>query len=229
MDLKILIYFTVLSLSNVFAMNKSDGIDYLHYFGYMNEKDESNFDECLKKFQKFASIKTTGLLDDETVKMMDMYRCGCSDKSKMRVKRFSIQGSKWRITDIKYKINYPEDLQHLIHSSVYRAFNEWAKHIDLSFSEVEQSRDALLHISFRPMDKEKIFGMAQYPIFGGNINFNENLDWSNKSIADLYQIALHEIGHTLGLGHSMDKNSIMYPFYNPTESKCLVNDDIEAH
>ena len=52
----------------------------------------------------------------------------------------------------------------------------------------------------------------------------EGLDNWDKS--DLYLVAVHELGHSLGLAHSGDMGAIMYPFYGSTST--LGQDDIKG-
>ena len=37
-----------------------------------------------------------------------------------------------------------------------------------------------------------------------------------RPVNNIYGVMLHEIGHSLGLGHSTDNQSIMYPIDLPT-------------
>ena len=43
---------------------------------------------------------------------------------------------------------------------------------------------------------------------------------------DLFQTAVHEIGHALGLGHSKSHNAVMYPYYQFLFPWKLGKDDI---
>lgn len=67
--------------------------------GQLRTNDELK--EGIKMFQLYASIPMTGIVDDETMKMMEMPRCGMpdfgrSDRTKRRRRRYAVQGSVWK-------------------------------------------------------------------------------------------------------------------------------------
>jgi len=47
----------------------------------------------------------------------------------------------------------------------------------------------------------------------GDMHLNADESWSVGGKVDLFSVALHEAGHALGLGHSDDPASVMYPYY----------------
>lgn len=63
----------------------------------------------------------------------------------------------------------------------------------------------------------------------GDLHFDEDEDWTiGPSGMDLEYVGLHELGHSLGLGHSDVADAVMFPFYDGTQTAVLKQDDIDA-
>lgn len=69
--------------------------------------------------------------------------------------------------------------------------------------------------------------------YGGDIHFDEDENWKENSThlsdgVDFYSVAIHELGHSLGLAHSPVYSSLMFPYYKGITQGTLDYDDILA-
>lgn len=83
-----------------------------------------------------------------------------------------------------------------------------------------------------------VLAHAYYPAnfsgLAGDLIFDSDTDWSTHPASgmDLLEVAVHEIGHTLGLGHENSAQSIMQPvygrYYSGLGTQFLFQDDING-
>lgn len=110
------------------------------------------------------------------------------------------------------------------------ALNVWARHSRLTFSEWDSDRADII-INFHreshgdnfPFDgKGQVLAHAFFPGegIGGDAHFDEDEVWlttepeqENRVGTNLFHVAAHEFGHSLGLQHSHEPQALMYPFY----------------
>ena len=121
---------------------------------------------------------------------------------------------------------------------ISEAFQVWQQYIPVSFQRVLQKEKANFKIGAytgRHGDDNDFDGRfgelahAYYPGkcgrgYAGLLHFNKDAHWSTQENErrfrlDIRTMAVHEIGHLLGLLHSTDTNSTMYPHYLFTENQ----------
>ena len=210
---------------------------YLNYED-SNNFEEDEFDEALevaiKAYQTFFNLKVTGKLDTDTIKKMSMPRCGVADiiNGSLTHPQFSFfrGGPRW-----------PYNKRHLLYAIVSSAipnvnltevkkacslaFGEWARFSDFRFEFTYYDGYADLILGFHRGehgDGHAFDGPGgalahAFAPTNGRLHFDADEIWSDSSYrvrsnqVDLVGIAMHEIGHLLGLDHSRDELAIMFP------------------
>lgn len=187
----------------------------------------------------FFCVPNAGDVDELTMQMMGAARCGMKDKhlNTKRHKRFTPEGSRWRNRNLSYRISrYPRAMsRQQVDVEIFRAFNVWSEYTDLTF---RPKALGPVHIDIRfETDGDRLNGpgnvlaYAYFPIAGGDARFDNTEEWTMGTPrgTNLFQVAAHEFGHSLGLEHSSVKEALMAPFYNNYEPNFRLHpDDIQV-
>jgi hypothetical protein len=163
------------------------------------------------------------------------------DHQPKKYSSYTLSDNKWNKTTISYKFkNTTQDFPNC-EVAIRQAFDIWSTAAGLTFVEISNEQKADITISWErgnhgdsfPFTDRKTLAHASTPDADTEIHFNEDEDWTDSSKnnndqpVDLVTVAAHEIGHALGLDHSNDKNSLMYPTYSKSH-RYLDSDDVSG-
>lgn len=177
-------------------------------------------ESALRAMQRRAGARASGGVDAATFDLLRAPRCavpeGVADYD--RGGAFSLEGSSWSKTSLTWRVlNAPPSLsRELVTAALSAAFAKWRSETNLGLELVTEGAD--LEIRFAPIDGPgRSFADASFPSAGGDIILDEAEVWSiadqTTGGLDLESVALHEIGHALGLAHASVAAAIMYPYY----------------
>ncbi|XP_063286983.1 matrix metalloproteinase-25 isoform X1 [Pelobates fuscus] len=250
-----------ISESTPTAHEISQGVDWLTRYGYLPPPDPysaqqqtlDGYRNALRIMQKFAGLPETGELDDKTYDMMKKPRCSlpdvimASDIPRRRRKRYAFTGTSWQKRELTWRVeSFPDTLtQDTTRTLIDSALYAWSRETQLRFTETGGEAD--LRVAFLggshgdgyPFDGPGgTLGHAFFPGVGpssGDAHMDADEHWTYNAGdkgTDLFAVAVHEFGHSLGLSHSSAQESIMKPYYQGTVGDHrryrLPQDDVEA-
>ncbi|MBL8144008.1 MAG: matrixin family metalloprotease, partial [Acidobacteria bacterium] len=138
---------------------------------------------------------------------------------------------------------------------VQRAMAEWSRHAALKFTQAGSRRQRQsIDIDWLPARHAEatnswtgnndpdfspnVLAHAFYPDapepYAGDVHFNDELfRWhiggpTYEGSGNVFDVALHELGHSLGLAHTSDPNAVMYAYLGGRTFAGLTADDIAA-
>ncbi|GKV48712.1 hypothetical protein SLEP1_g55516 [Rubroshorea leprosula] len=224
----------------------------------LTEEFDDQMETALKKYQEYSHLKVTGTLDSSTVKEMMIPRCGFPDiihnkgtgrkhghKSRFHlVAHYAFTGTKWSASKTHLVYTFNSSVQvvdvQTLRAVCSKAFERWKAVSQFTFEEAQPGRTPNIVIGFHrrdhgdgaPFEGPGNTLAHAFPPEDGRFHYDADERWSTNpgvSEYDLESVAVHEIGHLLGLAHSQDQNATMYrSIARGTIKRDLAKDDIDG-
>ncbi|XP_023544311.1 metalloendoproteinase 1-like [Cucurbita pepo subsp. pepo] len=215
---------------------------------------DDNLEFALKSYQKFFNLNVSGILDAETLELMSQPRCGVPDvfinetggdgngdrdhPIGLHYRFFNDSKPKWSASKYNLKYTFVRSFPEQYKSTVVQAMISWSLNSVFAFSE-GSTDDTDVRISFEvgehgdghPFKKGSGVLAHAFAPEDGRLHFNEWHAWADGAYPDKYDVgsvALHELGHILGLGHSDIRDAVMWPSMRPNTKKELSSDDVSG-
>jgi hypothetical protein len=129
-----------------------------------------------------------------------------------------------------------------VKSEFGKAMAEWSRYVKVRFYGARSITDQkTIHVMFGtgdhgdgyPFDgRGRTLAHTFYPSppnpepVAGDMHLDDDEPWQIGDGVDVYSVMLHELGHSLGLGHSDNPSAVMYPYYRKVTG--LEAEDIRA-
>lgn len=227
--------------------------DFLDRFGYFADKSscqtgvlDEPTSEAIEKYQRSQGLEVTGEFDEATRSQMTTTRCGLPDLQSGVA--FATTCS-WNQTELTYAFDTGTNdvAGDAEFQAVRNAFQTWASVIQLTFREVGEGDNPNVLIGWRPANDPDLnmqggtLAHADFPpgcsvvtnTLPKPVHFDDTEHaWTIGAAPgafDVESVALHEIGHILGLAHTNVSGAVMFPSISPnTTVRNLAQDDIQG-
>ncbi len=224
--------------------------NFLVRFGYLESDFRTSdvLDEetsaALTKYQAFQGLPSTGRFDDATRNQMTTGRCAFPDMLNGVAFAATCSWNRWSLT-YAFDVGTSDAVGEF--QAVRNAFKTWAAAVPLTFTEVATSASPDILIGWRPAndpDLSMVGGTLAHADFPPGcsvvtnslpkpVHFDDSeVTWSIGAIAgqfDVETVALHELGHIIGLAHSSVSGAVMWPSVSAgTTKRTLTQDDISG-
>lgn len=228
--------------------------EFLVRFGYLRADDartdilDQTTSMALVKYQSLHGLPLTGRFDEATKEMMSRSRCGVPDLNPDTGVAFTTTCA-WNKDTLTYAfgtgtgdVGGDDERQ-----AVRRAMATWSAAVQIAFREVGTGDNPDFQISWTQANcgdtsmVGSVLAHADYPPgcgFYGNalprpFHFDDQEHtWCIGSVSgqyDIETIALHEIGHILGLDHSTVSGAVMFKSVSANSTnRVLAPDDLEG-
>ncbi|XP_014715502.1 matrix metalloproteinase-27 [Equus asinus] len=188
----------------------------------VQSKNKSLIDGKIQEMQAFFGLTVTGKLDSNTLEIMKTPRCGVPDVGQYG---YTLPG--WKKYNLTYRImNYTPDMARAdVDEAIQKGLEVWSKVTPLMFTKISKGIADIM-IAFRTRVHGRcpryfdgplgVLGHAFPPGLGlgGDTHFDEDENWTKDGVGfNLFLVAAHEFGHSLGLSHSNDPTALMFPNY----------------